>query len=178
MKFLKITEALSNHVYLGCKEKCGAEKCTHKVALFWATSGIKRVVHDHVPLTTINGYKFYRFNSGFVSVHKMVWYLIFQGFKPGHHIDHIDGNRGNFQPENLREITVQENMLNRRKPRRDGAQVLPKGVQSTPSGKYKASISIEGKTKHLGTFGTPELAHAAWREAAIAQHGEFFCDRL
>ena len=46
-------------------------------------------------------------------VHKLVWFLEHGSFPSGH-IDHIDGNKQNNQPENLREVTQQENNHNQR----------------------------------------------------------------
>lgn len=181
MKFHKVTPSIASLINLKCKEGC--ECCSdaeHKLALFWARDGANGKANEHVKLTTIAGYKFFRMNGGFVSVHKLVWLKLKGKFTPNCHIDHIDGDRFNFQPHNLREISIQENMQNRRKPRRADAvgSGLPKGVQLTPSGKFKASISENGKTKHLGTFESAELAHMAWRNAAVVLHGEFMCDRV
>ena len=177
MKFLKVTPAVANAIYLSCKERCVDKGCTHKLALFWKRTGSNGAADTHVSLTTMNGYKFYRYNRSFVSVHKVVWYLTHGKFKAGCHIDHIDGNRTNFQPDNLREITISESMLNRKRPDR-GGELLPKGVQTTASGKFKSSISIKGKTVHLGTFESAAIAHEVWRVAAKKLHGEFFCDRV
>lgn len=36
-----------------------------------------------------------------------------------------------------------------------------------------ASISVDNRDVHLGTFQTPEEAHAAYLEAKLKYHGEF-----
>jgi hypothetical protein len=39
--------------------------------------------------------------------------------------------------------------------------------------RFQAQINVAGKKLSLGTFNTPEEAHAAYREAASRYHGEF-----
>lgn len=41
--------------------------------------------------------------------------------------------------------------------------------------RWEARIRIDGKRKWLGHFDTPELAYAAYCEAALANFGEFAC---
>ncbi|OQX10486.1 MAG: hypothetical protein BWK73_20065 [Thiothrix lacustris] len=44
---------------------------------------------------------------------------------------------------------------------------LPQGVCRTPiSNRFFARVYIDGKARRLGTFDTPEQAHAAYRSAA------------
>jgi hypothetical protein len=47
-----------------------------------------------------------------------------------------------------------------------------KGVSPNGPG-YMARITVNGKKKYLGTFATPELAHAAYAVAANRNHGDF-----
>ena len=41
----------------------------------------------------------------------------------------------------------------------------PAGVRKTECGKYKSEIRWRGKSRHIGTFGTPEQASAAYMSA-------------
>lgn len=70
---------------------------------------------------------------------------------------------------NLRIATPAQNAMNKR-----SNKPHPKGTwfhQSTK--KWRASIWIEGKNKHLGCFPTAETASEAYRVAAVSHFGEF-----
>lgn len=87
-------------------------------------------------------------------------------------VDHIDGNTLNNTRANLRVCTHAENGKNLRKPITNTSGY--KGVSYYKrSGKWMAYIMIEKKLKNLGYFDTPQLAHAAYCEAAKRIHGEF-----
>jgi hypothetical protein len=46
-----------------------------------------------------------------------------------------------------------------------------RGIHQKPSGRWKASISINSRSKHLGYFTTKEQAAAAYDSAARLNHG-------
>ena len=102
--------------------------------------------------------------------HRIVW-LITTGSWPSI-IDHIDGDRGNNRIDNLRSVDAKCNMQNRYTAQRHKASKLPIGVYSRGR-RFRACIRLEdGTQKNLGTFDTPELAHAAYLGAkAIYQIG-------
>jgi hypothetical protein len=86
--------------------------------------------------------------------------------------DHIDGNGINNTRSNLRLCSSQQNSLNRRK-RSDNSTGF-KGVRFRKSrNKFIAVISFAGKQRMIGSFNTPEEAHAAYCAAAVKYHGEF-----
>ncbi|WP_213775075.1 HNH endonuclease signature motif containing protein [Bradyrhizobium sp. dw_78] len=86
-------------------------------------------------------------------------------------IDHIDGSKSN-RWSNLREATRSQNLANRRAGRLD--KVLPKGVALSANGqRYLSAIYYKGVTRRLGSYTTPEEAHAAFVVAAAQTHGEF-----
>jgi hypothetical protein len=88
------------------------------------------------------------------------------------HVDHWDRNGLNNQRSNLRLATHGQNMANRRVQKNNLLGV--KGVYKIGD-RYKATIKINGKLKHLGTFDTAEIAHAAFLAAAKERSGEFAC---
>lgn len=94
------------------------------------------------------------------------------GRKLEHHeeVDHIDRNGLNNTRSNLRIATVVQNQANARISKSNTTGF--KGVRKH-KGKFMARISVNGNRLFLGMFATPELAHAAYMEAAIKYHGEF-----
>lgn len=96
-----------------------------------------------------------------------VSYFLFMNTWPDKYVDHIDGNRLNNNPSNLRLVDDFGNSRNSRSTKnKTGYQ----GV-SVSSGKnknlYKSEIMIDGKRKYLGYFKTAEEAHEAYKLASI-----------
>ena len=86
--------------------------------------------------------------------------------------DHIDGNGLNNRRSNLREATSAHNNRNRRISTVNSSGF--KGVSfHKMSSKWQSCIFVDGRSKHLGLFDTPEEAHAAYCAASAKYHGEF-----
>ena len=123
------------------------------------------------PKQTAGAYWKVRIHSRDYKAHRLAW-LYMTGEWPANDVDHIDGSRKNNQFANLRLATRQENLRNSRLSRRN--QVGLKGVcKCTTTGRYRAEIYVNGKNLHLGRFDTPELAHAAYVDAARIHFGAF-----
>lgn len=87
-------------------------------------------------------------------------------------VDHRDGNGLDNRRSNIRPATIGENARNARI-RSDNTSGY-KGVSfHKVTGRWSATIAINGKSKHLGLFGTPEEAHAVYCVAAKEMHGDF-----
>lgn len=85
-------------------------------------------------------------------------------------VDHINHDRLDNRRENLRLCSRAENARNRR------VQASKmKGVHKNGCGTWSAAILVDGRLQHLGTFGTPEEAAAAYDAVARAHYGEFAC---
>jgi hypothetical protein len=92
--------------------------------------------------------------------------------RPTYEVDHIDTNTLNNTRENLREVTRAQNQMNRRKFTLNGqATSQYKGV-TAHGNKWQATIRINGRQTHIGTFETEEEAHAAYVRAATLHFGE------
>lgn len=95
-------------------------------------------------------------------------FLYMTGSFPVHDIDHANGVRSDNRWCNLREVEHSRNMQNQR-----AAMVTNRvgllGV-SQDGNRFTAQIMLAGKSKHLGTFGTPEEAHAAYVAAKRELH--------
>jgi hypothetical protein len=87
---------------------------------------------------------------------------------PTHQVDHKNSVRNDNRWENLRLATNAQNQQNLRKARADNSSGFL-GVFPNKN-RWSAQIAINGKSKCLGTFDTPELAHAAYLKAKASIH--------
>lgn len=87
-------------------------------------------------------------------------------------VDHRDGDGLNNQRQNLRPVTRQQNMHNGFK--RSGCSSMFKGVSwDKESEKWRASIRVNKKLRHLGFFADERDAAGVYNKAAIQFFGEF-----
>ena len=114
-----------------------------------------------------NGYRIIMVNGRFYRAHRLAW-LYTHGVWPCGEADHINNIRDDNRICNIREATRSQNLANTRKHKGD----LPKGVTSHRR-KFKAQLTVAGKRMFLGMFDTPELAHAAYCEAAQKAFGAY-----
>jgi len=90
----------------------------------------------------------------------------------GVQVDHTDGNALNNRRDNLRLCTPSENACNRGKTCLNKSGY--KGVSfRSDTKKCRAQIEKLGKIYSLGSFNSPQLAHAAYVIASVKLHGEF-----
>lgn len=105
-----------------------------------------------------------------IFIHRLIFIYTY-GYSPTS-VDHINGNKLDNRPENLREASVTENNRNvgLRKDNSSGV----KGVYwKKENKKWRAQIRVDGKRKHLGYFDDLELAELVAEEARNKYHGEF-----
>jgi hypothetical protein len=86
-------------------------------------------------------------------------------------VDHIDRNKLNCTRANLRIATKSQNAVNKTKDRRNATSKY-KGV-SKARNKWKASITVNGKTIYLGTLDSERAAAILYNEAAIKHFGDY-----
>lgn len=103
--------------------------------------------------------------------HCIAWALM-TGRWPDHDVEHRDLDGLNNRWANLRPCTHSQNMMNRRTPRNNTSGF--KGVSlHRASGKWIATVCIDGRNKVVARCDNPEEAHAAYLEASRAEHGEY-----
>jgi hypothetical protein len=110
---------------------------------------------------TINGRQY--------GAHRLAWFYM-TGKWCRLVIDHRDGDPSNNRWSNLRRATLSQNNANRRVQRNKACGL--KGVSRDRRG-WRATIHKNGRLRHLGTFATPQAAHAAYAKAARQLFGEF-----
>jgi len=95
--------------------------------------------------------------------HRIAWALTY-GDWPSGHIDHINGMRADNRIANLRDVSHGENLQNRHHANATNKLGLL-GVSQQSKNRFRAKIKADGVKHNLGSFDTPEEAHAAYLEA-------------
>lgn len=117
-----------------------------------------------------NGSRVGRVFNRMTMAHRVVFALA-NGRWPTGHVDHIDGDRLNNRPTNLRECTAQQNTWNGSA--RGGSSRF-KGVSlHKATGRWSAQATVDGRKHHLGYFGSEEAAAAAYDNFAVQSFGRF-----
>ncbi|HAT3735758.1 TPA: HNH endonuclease [Serratia marcescens] len=108
-----------------------------------------------------------------LAAHRVLWWLLNGEIPAELCIDHIDGNRGNNNPENLRLATRSQNNQNSRS--RTKLSTLPKGISRAGCG-YRAQVQGNGVRWRINA---KDLSVLVPRVTAIREglHNDFFCYR-
>lgn len=104
------------------------------------------------------------------SLHRLI-YLYHFGICPKI-IDHIDGNRFNNKIENLREVTQEQNCLNR-KHMSHSSSPYKNVIFNKISKKWNVVLTVNKKRKYFGSYDDIELADLVATEARDKYHGIF-----
>ena len=91
-------------------------------------------------------------------VHRVVW-IMHHGVVP-QTIDHINRDRTDNRIENLRDVSMSINHMNRRDTHR--VYDLPRGVSLQAPGRYSAQRRLNGTQTCIGVYDTPEKAFIAY----------------
>ena len=116
------------------------------------------------------GYRRIRVGKGRYLSHVLAWFYM-TGKWPAKIVDHKDNDKFNTKWDNFRLATRVQNRVNC-KCRADNKTKL-KGVSPRGKNMWQASITVAKKRVSLGTFSTPERAHAAYCAAAAKHFKEF-----
>jgi len=101
--------------------------------------------------------------------HRLAW-LYMTGKIPEAEVDHVNRDRSDNRWANLRVATREENARNRVAYKNNKTGL--KGV-SRKGSRYSAKIWMDGASRLIGWFDTPEEAHDAFRVASNENFGEF-----
>ena len=97
---------------------------------------------------------------------------VIEGYSQGLQLDRIN-NDGNYEPTNIRWVTRQQSLYNKRKGKLNSTSKY-KGVYfESYTKKWRATIKKNGKMKFLGRFLDEEEAAKAYDQAAIQEFGEY-----
>lgn len=119
-----------------------------------------------------------RAHHGYISIgifgriyyaHRLAWFWM-TGSWPSEEVDHEDTDTSNNSWLNLRKAAHHQNMRNRGMQKNNTSGF--KGVVKIGSN-FRAQIQSGENHHNLGTFKTPQEAHAAYLTAAKLLHGEF-----
>lgn len=137
----------------------------------WAVTRKGAQIGALVGAPTAYGYRRATICGARQHVHRLVW-LYAYGDWPDRDIDHINGDKSDNRLSNLRLATRPQNIANSG-PRPKNKTGFRGVSLCAHTGKWRASITLEGRSRNLGRFGTPEDAARAYDAAALAHHNEF-----
>ncbi|CAL1778372.1 HNH endonuclease [Acinetobacter phage vB_AbaS_Silvergun] len=108
-----------------------------------------------------------------LTAHRAVWALHYGDWPPDDkQIDHINGDKTDNRPCNLRLATNSQNQINTRV--RPGTRSGLKGVDwINRVGKWRAKIMVNKKNIHIGYFADKNEAHEAYCSYAASLHGQY-----
>lgn len=139
----------------------------------------KVAIVDKDDFDRLNKYKWYYEDSGYACRRKTFGYYdnkkvymhreILGDITDKNVVDHINRDGLDNRKLNLRIVTQSHNMFNTGLRRNNSSGY--KGV-SKSGNRWRASIHIDGKSKHLGTFATKEEAARKYNEVALQEYGD------
>lgn len=150
----------------------------YSVKVIQLTRNQKAKVDDE-DFAYLNQWKWYCNNTGYAGrEHYMGDYkrktllmhrVILQA-QQGQEVDHINGDRLDNRKSNLRFVTRTQNLQNRSWKMKG---VSKKSNKTRGQKRWVARINIDGKTKFLGDYFTPEEAERAYLNAVKEHFGEY-----
>lgn len=119
------------------------------------------------------GYRVVLINAVGFKVARVV-YALHNGVDPADmYVDHINGDKTDDRPINLRLATPAENSANVRNARAGSTTGVRGVMPDKATGKFRAEIVVEGRKHYLGQFDTVFAAEAAYKAAKTSLCGDF-----
>ena len=135
----------------------------------WKVDHSRRKAGEPAGSQKPDGYIYLKLLGQTYGAHRVAWMLV-TGDWPNVAVDHRHGVRNNNAWKNLRLATRAQN----------NANVPPRGSSGLKGATYhkgdrcwKSQIYANGRKTYIGSFPTPEQAHAAYIAAADKYQGEF-----
>ena len=128
------------------------------------------LVRENIGTPDRAGYLRIRIARKNVAAHRLIYSHVYGEIKSGYEVDHINGVTADNRISNLRLVTRRQNQENKIYPSKNN-KLGVKGVSYRKElDKFRAQISSNGKTFHLGCFETIEAAAKAYQIAAHTYH--------
>jgi len=135
---------------------------------YWLRSGTgRKPISEPAGVVRPDGYIRITIDHIIYYAHRLAWLYMTGEWPPGQ-IDHRDGKSNAWK--NLRASNQTQNLQNSSVRCRKAVPL--KGVHRHGSG-FRSRIRVNGRRLCLGTFRTPEAAHAAYAAAAKKYFGDF-----
>jgi len=114
-----------------------------------------------------DGYRSIKINRRIYYAHRII-YKMHYGKEPPAYLDHIDGDGLNNRPDNLREATQSQNLVNVKQNQRNNTSDFYGVCWNKQRSKWQAQISMHGHLFYLGLFDDPIVAALSYDRAALA----------
>ena len=139
------------------KDYLSYDPLTGKFTWIKSTTPRVKVGQNAGSINKCSGYVELRLHGQHYYGHRLAWYFV-HGYSP-YITDHINQNRADNRIANLREVTNSGNNKNCGISKNNTSGAV--GVAQLPTGNWRANITVNYKSIHLGMFKTMEEAITA-----------------